>query len=215
SEAGGRGGVGGEPARSRHAVGALACGDGRHPGGYGNAATVRGCARRGSQRPAAARRARPAVSATAGIRRRTTLIAETGPGLSPGRHLWRAFSPLGAARRQRGHLSFTLVPRAKLVPYPVSLRLVFAVARGPMIVALRPAVFDRYALALNETGFPQAIAACARLIRLRRPAWQNPRSARRACRCRRPAAPFPALPRLPRRDRWQRGNCPREHCRGC
>ena len=62
------------------------------------------------------------------------------------------------ARRQRGHLSFKLVPRAKLVPYPVSLRLVFAVARGPMIVALRPAVFDRYALALNETGFPQAIA---------------------------------------------------------
>src|SRR5215470_2622881 len=66
------------------------------------------------------------LCATAGIRRRTTLIAETGPGLSPGRHLWRAFSPLGAARRQRGHLSFKLVSRAKLVPYPVSLRLVFA-----------------------------------------------------------------------------------------
>jgi hypothetical protein len=29
-------------------------------------------------------------------------------------------------RRQRGHLSFKLVSRAKLVPYSVSLRLVFA-----------------------------------------------------------------------------------------
>ena len=30
--------------------------------------------------------------------------------------------------------------------------------RRLLIVALRPAAFDRYALALNETGFPQAIA---------------------------------------------------------
>jgi len=30
------------------------------------------------------------------------------------------------ARRQRGHLFFKLVPRAKLVSYSVSLRLVFA-----------------------------------------------------------------------------------------
>jgi L-galactose dehydrogenase/L-glyceraldehyde 3-phosphate reductase len=47
-----------------------------HPGRYGNAATVRGCARGGPKRPAPARRARPAVGAAAGIRGRTTLIAE-------------------------------------------------------------------------------------------------------------------------------------------
>jgi hypothetical protein len=36
------------------------------------------------------------------------------------------FGAACAMARQRGHLSFKLVSRAKLVPYPVSLRLVFA-----------------------------------------------------------------------------------------
>jgi hypothetical protein len=34
----------------------------------------------------------------------------------------------------------------------------YADRRRLLIVALRPAVFDRYVLALNETGFPQTIA---------------------------------------------------------
>ena len=74
--AAGQGGVCREPDRSRHAVCALASGDGYHPGRHGGAATVRGCARRGPKRPVAARRARAADSAAAGIRRRTTVIAE-------------------------------------------------------------------------------------------------------------------------------------------
>jgi aryl-alcohol dehydrogenase-like predicted oxidoreductase len=76
TDAAGQGGVCREPDRSRHAVCALASGDGHHPGRYGDAATVRGRARRGPERPAATRRARSAVSAAAGIRRRTTVIAE-------------------------------------------------------------------------------------------------------------------------------------------
>ena len=38
----------------------------------------------------------------------------------------RELITLHSGERQRGHLSFKLVPRAKLVPYSVSLRLVFA-----------------------------------------------------------------------------------------
>jgi len=63
---------------------ALASGDGHRPGRHGNAAAVRGCARRGRERPASTGRARAAVSAAAGIRWRVTLIAgiaarESGP----------------------------------------------------------------------------------------------------------------------------------------
>ena len=65
--------------RSRHAVCALASGDGHHLGRYGDAATVRGRARRGPERPAAPRRARSAVGAAAGIRRRITVIRDCRP----------------------------------------------------------------------------------------------------------------------------------------
>src|SRR5262249_61107821 len=78
--AGEGGGLGREPGGRRHGVCAPAPGEGVYPGGYGNAATVRGCARGGPKRGAAARRARPAVGAAAGIRGRTPLIAEiAGP----------------------------------------------------------------------------------------------------------------------------------------
>src|SRR5262249_58766869 len=49
-------------------------------GRHGNAAAVRGCAGCGPKRPIAARRARPALSAAAGIRRRTTVIAKVVDG---------------------------------------------------------------------------------------------------------------------------------------
>jgi aryl-alcohol dehydrogenase-like predicted oxidoreductase len=75
SYAAGQGWVCRESDRSRHAVCALASGDRHHPGRYRNAATVRGCTRRGPKRPATARRARPSVGTATGIRRRTTLIA--------------------------------------------------------------------------------------------------------------------------------------------
>src|SRR6266508_1156979 len=84
SYAAGQGGVCRESDRSRHAVCALASGDRHYPGRHGNAATVRGCARRGPKRPATARRARSAVGTAAGIRRRTTLTAK-GPARLPRR----------------------------------------------------------------------------------------------------------------------------------
>ena len=49
--------------------------DGHTPGRHGDAATVRGRARRGPKRPTIASCARPAVSITAGILWRTTIIA--------------------------------------------------------------------------------------------------------------------------------------------
>jgi len=76
SDAAGQGWVCRESDRSRHKVCALTSGDEHHSGWYGNAAAIRGCARCGRKRPAAAPRASPAVNAAASIRRRTTLIAE-------------------------------------------------------------------------------------------------------------------------------------------
>ena len=71
----GRGGVRRQPDRSRHAVCAISSRDGHDPGRHGDAATVRGRARRGPKRPTAASRARPAVGTAAGILRRTAMIA--------------------------------------------------------------------------------------------------------------------------------------------
>jgi aryl-alcohol dehydrogenase-like predicted oxidoreductase len=67
-------GICGEPDRSRHAVCAVASGDGLDPGWHGDAATIRGRARRSGKRSAAASGARPTVSATAGICRRGAMI---------------------------------------------------------------------------------------------------------------------------------------------
>src|SRR5262249_23760241 len=139
SDAADRGGVCREPDRSRHAFCALASSDGRHLGRYGNAATGRGCTSRGPKRRTAARRARPAVGATAGIRGRSTLIAETGPGLSPGRHLWRAFSPLGATRRNVAiYLSSSYRVQSSSRILSACGWYLLTVARGPMTVARHP-----------------------------------------------------------------------------
>ena len=70
SHAAGQGRVRRQPDRSRHAVCAVAPGDGHHPGRHGDAATVRGRTRRGRKRPVAASCARPAVGTAAGILRR-------------------------------------------------------------------------------------------------------------------------------------------------
>src|SRR6266436_1236288 len=60
---------------------ALASGDGHDPGRHGNAATIRGCARRGSKRPAAGSRARALVGAAAGVRRGATLKPRVGSSM--------------------------------------------------------------------------------------------------------------------------------------
>jgi aryl-alcohol dehydrogenase-like predicted oxidoreductase len=68
-------GVRRKPDRSRHAVCAVAPGDGHDPGRHGDAATVRGRPRRGPKGPATAGCARPAVSTAAGIFWRTAMTA--------------------------------------------------------------------------------------------------------------------------------------------
>src|SRR5215472_5012904 len=69
--AAGKGGTCFEPDRSGHAICVRPSGDRHHPCWYGNASRVRGCARRGPERPAAARRASAVDGITAGVRRRT------------------------------------------------------------------------------------------------------------------------------------------------
>ena len=72
-DAAGRGGVRQQPERSRHAVCAVAPGDGYDPGRHGDAAAIRGrthCCGKGA---AAASRARPVVGAAASIFRRAAM----------------------------------------------------------------------------------------------------------------------------------------------
>ena len=63
-----------EPDRSGQSLCDLTSGDRHYPCWYGNAPTIRGCARCGPKRPAAARRARAADDVTAKVRRRITVI---------------------------------------------------------------------------------------------------------------------------------------------
>ena len=101
----GKGGLRHQPDRSRHAVCAVSSSDGHDPGRHGDAAAVRGRARRSRKRPAAASCARPAVGTAAGIFRRTTMIAAwlTAPrcagSLPSGAHLRAPVRP----RRWRIH----------------------------------------------------------------------------------------------------------------
>jgi aryl-alcohol dehydrogenase-like predicted oxidoreductase len=74
SVAAGRGRLCHEPDRSRHAVCVIPSRDRHYLSWSGNAPTVRGCARRGSKRSLAGRRARPADDVAASVRWRTTVI---------------------------------------------------------------------------------------------------------------------------------------------